>query len=251
MSRIADSYVGRHLLVLLIVIGTLVFMFSRAPFGQDQAYHNFADQRGFLGIPNFGDVASNLAFLLAGLFGLKVCFSKHVGKMHAAWVVSFFGVALVGVTSSYYHWNPTDDTLVWDRMSLTIGFMGLFVAILGEYISLRLRVLLIPAVVLGASSVLYWHWFNDLRLYYWVQGAPLLIIPVVLLLFPAKYSHRSLLFAGILLYGVAKLAELGDKVVFGLTQGMISGHTIKHLVAGAACSVIALSLDKRAEIVSE
>src|SRR5688572_21179675 len=122
----------RHLLILLIVIGSLVFMFMQVPFGQDQEYHNFADQRGFLGIPNFGDVASTLAFILAGLYGLKVCFSKQLGPMQSAWIVSFVGVTLVGLASSYYHWNPTDETLVPDRMTLTIGFMGLFVAVLGE-----------------------------------------------------------------------------------------------------------------------
>ncbi len=226
-------------------------MFMQAPFGQDQEYHNFADQRAFLGIPNFGDVASNLAFIIAGLYGLKVCFSKELGAMQGAWIASFIGVTLVGIASSYYHWAPTDETLVPDRITLTIGFMGLFAAVLGEYISSRLRVLLIPALLLGLASVLYWHWFDDLRLYYWVQGAPLLILPLVLLLYPAKYSHRWLLFAGIFLYGVAKLAELGDKVTLSLTQGVISGHTIKHLVAGVACFAFALSLDKRSEIIDQ
>jgi hypothetical protein len=235
-------------LILLIVLTSLTFVLLQTPFGQDQEYHNFADKRVFFGIPNFGDVASNLAFIIAGLYGLKVCFSKRLGDMQRAWVVTFAGITLVGIASSYYHWNPTDQTLVADRMSLTIGFTGLFVAVAGEYISPRLRVLLIPAVLIGLGSVLYWHWFGDLRFYYWVQGAPLLLLPLILLIYPAKYTHRSWLFAGVLLYGVAKLAELGDKVVFGLTQGIISGHTIKHLVAGLACFVIAFSLDKRSEI---
>ena len=133
------SLYWRHLVIVSIVAGSLAAIFSQAPFGQDQNYHNFADSRAFLGIPNFGDVASNLAFLIAGLWGLKVCFEKHLGSLHSAWIVMFAGIALVGVASSYYHWTPNDYTLVWDRMSLTVGFMGLFVGLLGEYIGKRFR----------------------------------------------------------------------------------------------------------------
>src|SRR5215471_1537110 len=36
------------------------------------SYSNFADQRQFLGIPNFMDVVSNLPFLIVGIWGLAV-----------------------------------------------------------------------------------------------------------------------------------------------------------------------------------
>ena len=117
--------------------------------------------------------------------------------------------------------------------------MGLFVAILGEYIDARLQVLLVPAVISGVASVLYWHFFDDLRLYYWVQAVPLLVLLLLMLLYPAKYSHQWLLLAAGFWYGSAKLAELGDKAVFAATQGVISGHTIKHLLAGIGSLFIA------------
>jgi len=126
--------------VLVFVLASFALALSRAPFGQDQSYHAFADSRSALGIPNFGDVASNLIFVIAGLAGLWVCFIKHPGKLRNSWIVMFAGIASVGVASAYYHWNPNDQTLVWDRATLTIGFMGLFVAILGEYIDARLVV---------------------------------------------------------------------------------------------------------------
>ena len=235
----------RHLVMVAIVAGSFIAMFSQPPFGQDQNYHNFADSRSLLGIPNFGDVASNLGFLIAGLVGLNVCFRKPLGALHSAWIVMFAGIALVGVASSYYHWTPNDYTLVWDRMSLTVGFMGLFVGLLGEYISERFRLFLVPAVLMGVFSVLYWNWFEDLRFYYWIQLVPLLTLPIVMMLYPAKYSHQWLFLAGAIWYGLAKLAELGDKVVFAATQGIISGHTIKHLFAAVGCVSILLALKKR------
>ncbi len=235
----------RYLLILLIVFGSLVITLLQTPFAQDQHYHNFADSRSFLGVPNFGDVASNLGFLIAGLAGLKVCFKRRLGNLQSAWLVMFAGIALVGVASSYYHWTPNDHTLVWDRMSLTVGFMGLFVGLLGEYISERFRYLLIPAVLMGVSSVLYWKMFQDLRFYYWIQAIPLIVLPFIMLVFRPRYSHQWLVLAGAILYGLAKLAELGDKSVFSLTQGAISGHTIKHTLAAVGCWSILLALENR------
>ena len=42
-------------------------------------------------------------------------------------------------------------------------------------------------------------------------------------------------------YALAKGLELGDHAVFALTQGLVSGHTLKHLAAAmAAWPVITL-----------
>jgi len=49
----------------------------------------------------------------------------------------FVGVFLTGIGSSYYHLYPDNRTLVWDRLPMTIAFMALFGAIVGEYISRR------------------------------------------------------------------------------------------------------------------
>lgn len=249
ITRLADrtffDIYWRHFLLVLIVFGSLAAMLSQGPIGQDQNYHNFADSRALLGIPNFGDVASNLLFFLVGILGVKVCLERPLGRMESAWFVMFAGIALVGIASSYYHWNPNDYTLVWDRMSLTMGFMGLFIAILGEYVSEKFRHLLIPAVLIGVLSVLYWNWFDDLRFYYWIQLVPLVTLPFVMLLYPARYSRQRLLLGGAIWYGLAKLTELGDKTIFTNLGGVVSGHTLKHLLAGVGCLSIAIMLQKR------
>ena len=50
---------------LIAVAGLLL---PRIP--QPQSYHVFADQRSFLGIPNFANVVSNIPFAVVGLWGL-------------------------------------------------------------------------------------------------------------------------------------------------------------------------------------
>jgi hypothetical protein len=248
-QSIAQSLLGihrRHLLMMLIVFGSLTIMLSLSPFGQNPQYHNFADRRAFFGIPNFLDVASNFAFLIVGIFGLAICLKNRSGSMRNAWIILFAGITLVSVGSAYYHLNPNNQTLVWDRLPMTIGFMGLFAALLGEYISEQLgRYILIPALLLGFSSVIYWHLFDDLRFYIWIQLIPLLTIPVIMILYRPTYSHQWLLLAGLGWYALAKVAELADGQIFILSQGLISGHTVKHLLSALGCLTIVLMLQRR------
>ena len=89
------------------------------PFPQDQTYDQFVDQRTIFGIPNFWNVVSNLPFLVVGAAGLW--------RFHrdAATVVFFLGVFFIGIGSSYYHWDPHDGTLFWDRLPMTVAFTAL------------------------------------------------------------------------------------------------------------------------------
>jgi len=236
----------RHAVLLVIVLGSLAWTLGLEPLAQDPAYRSFADRRAFLGIPNALDVLSNLPFLFVGVAGLRFCARAGLGTAGRAWAVMFAGVALVSAGSTYFHWSPSDDTLLWDRLPITISFMGLFAALAGEYVHERLGTLLLaPAVLLGCASVLYWRWVDDLRLYYWVQFVPLLAIPAVMVLFRSRYSHQWLLPVALAWYVLAKLAEAFDVALFRGTAEMVSGHTLKHLLAAAACYSILLMLRAR------
>jgi hypothetical protein len=246
---IAPSLVKDHwrdLLMAVVVFGSLAFMLAQTPFGQSPKYHHFADQRTFFGIANFIDVTSNLAFLIVGIAGLRICLRSHPDSTRNAWIVLFAGVTLVSVGSAYYHSEPTSETLVWDRLPMTIGFMGLFAALLGEYVSDRLGAyVLAPALLLGLASVAYWRWSDDLRFYYWIQLVPLLTIPVAMSLYRPKYSYRWLLLVALGWYALAKVAEANDSEIFVLSQGIISGHTIKHLLSALACLSIVLMIQRQ------
>jgi hypothetical protein len=65
ISRRAGSYL---LVALTIAVGIACVLAPRSP--QPLSYHHFADQRSWLGIPNFGDVVSNILFAVFGVAGL-------------------------------------------------------------------------------------------------------------------------------------------------------------------------------------
>ena len=198
------------------------------------------------GVPNFYDVVSNIPFLIVGALGLYTCMRAELGAAQWAWLVLFIGVTFVSVGSAYYHWNPNNGSLVWDRLPMTVGFMGLFVALVCEYTNPRIvRMLLIPAVVFGAATILYWHLYNDLRFYAWVQFMPVGVVSLLLLLYEPRFTHRRLLVVALSLYVLAKIAEEFDVAIFSLLNEAVSGHTIKHLFAAACCYSLVAFLKKR------
>ncbi len=230
-----------------------------------QDYHNFADRRAFLGIPNFADVASNLPFLFFGLWGLLVTLRARRGSSQPgsgafqqaseswAYAVFFLGVTLAFFGSSYYHWAPSSGALLWDRLPMTLAFMGILAATIGDRIGPRAAAaLLFPLLALGVFSVYYWHITDargvpDLRLYGVVQFYPLLAIPLLFVLFPARYTHSGYLLAAGASYVVAKLFEVFDERVLLFTG--IGGHALKHVAAATAAFWVAIMLRRRAAVV--
>jgi len=233
--------------LVLLVLGPLVWLLvgHGAPIAQDRGYHVFADTRSCLGVANFANIASNLLFLLVGIAGVLDCWRRR-SRAWRSWLVFFAGVALVFFGSAYYHRNPNDDTLVWDRLPMTVAFMALFAALVSEHIESRLEVpLLTVALATGMFSVFWWQYSGDLRIYIWVQGAPLLAIPYMVAAFPGHYTLRRNLLYGVALYALAKIAELFDHEIYAATAGVISGHSLKHLLAAAAVFCVLLMLQRR------
>jgi hypothetical protein len=216
--------VHRRYAILGAVVAALIVATALVPrIPQDPAYHHFADTRSWSGIPNFLNVVSNLPFLFVGVLGLRA-------RPRELWEyrICFAGVLLTAFGSAWYHANPNDATLVWDRLPMAIGFMGLLSAIILERTGLKL---LVPLSLLGAGSVFYWQMTNDLRIYGLVQFGPALLIPALIFLFPPRYTHTSYLFRVVGWYTAAKFLEHWDKQIFAI-GGFVSGHTLKHL-AGA------------------
>ena len=226
--------------VVLVSIAGIIGMWMAKPIAQDCGYHQFADQRMILGIPNFWNVVSNLPFLIVGLMGLFSLLRsdriQFIVELKPAYVVFFAGVALVSLGSGYYHLWPGNETLVWDRLPMTIAFMALFAVIIAEFASLKVsRLALWPLVVFGIFSVFYWQFtesagHGDLRLYALVQFLPMLLIPLLLLLFIPRFTLTSGYWALLLAYVIAKVFEYYDEGIFE-ALGFISGHSLKHIVA--------------------
>lgn len=219
------------LLTSLVIFSFAGFYFVE-PITQNLEYHYFADTRKILGITNFFDVVSNLPFLFVGIAGLKCVFTAWNNKANWDWLILFLSILLATVASSYYHLNPNNVTLAWDRLPIAIGFMALFAIVLGDYVSPRLgQWLLLPMCLLGIFSVVYWHLVDDLRIYAWVQFFSSALMLVVISIYkPGTLQTRHLLFA-LVFYAFSKITEYLDMAIFMLTQEMISGHSIKHILA--------------------
>lgn len=231
----------------LVPLLYLFFLYGK-PIPQDPGYHVFADTRTCAGVPNFGNVASNVLFLVVGIAGMLRCRRDVALGARLSWTVFFAGVALVFFGSGYYHWAPNNDSLVWDRLPMTVAFMGLFAAVVAEHVSLKLeRPFLLAAVAVGVASVMLWKHTDDLRVYIWVQLAPLLVIPFLIVFFPGRYTYRHYLLYGVGFYALAKLAEYYDGEFFALTSRALSGHSLKHLLAAVAPLCIYFMLRRRVQ----
>ena len=213
------------------------FWLDRIP--QDPGYHEFADRNALFGIPNFWNVASNLPFLFVGMVGLAWRSRLQAQAQQNQYMIFCIGVALVGFGSAYYHWAPSTPTLVWDRLPMTVAFMALFSAVIQDRVSERLgRILLWPLVIAGVATIAWWYWSElagrgDLRPYAVVQFLPMLLIPLMLLLFSGRGLRDAWLWATLSAYVLAKVAEYFDAAMYGVS-GFLSGHSIKHLLAALA-----------------
>ena len=181
---------------------------------------------------------------MVGIVGLRLFCRNTSDKPTLAWGVFFLGVLMVGFGSTYYHLNPNNVTLVWDRLPMTLGFMGLFVALLSTWISLKLSILLVPMCILGIYSVYYWHITDDLRLYAWIQFFPLFFIVLAGILFRPSIPFVNYIYLGLICYVSSKLFEYFDGQIYILTTTIISGHTLKHFAAAYATYCIYLMLLK-------
>lgn len=241
-------------LMVTVSLAAMVLFFINEPLPQDPAYHLFADDRMWLNIPNTLDVVSNVFFLFVGIFGIyHVLIAKDlrlINEIKGMYTLLFIGVILVAIGSGYYHLAPTNASLVWDRLPMTIAFMSFFSIMLAEFISARLARFIFPVMLLsGVGSVIYWavseSWGEgDLRLYILVQFIPLLCIPVLLIFFKARFSHSYGYWGLFVAYSLAKIMEHFDSEVYELT-GIISGHSLKHIVSALGIYILLRAFNQR------
>ena len=233
-----SSHLYRSLAISAGVVALLaIALIWIPPIAQDQAYHVFADVREFYGVPNFWNVLSNTPFLVAALYGVWALFR---GAFCEEWERVAFGCVIAGtaavaIGSSYYHWRPNDQTLFWDRLPMTVVFMSIVATVVGERISMKAgKLLLFPMILAGAATVIYWRFSGDLRLYALVQFGSMLVLPVIFVLYPARYTGSGWMWWMGGLYVLAKILELMDHQIG--TVMATGGHPWKHLAAAGRSS---------------
>lgn len=228
-----------------------VALVVHGPIPQDPGYHAFADRRPCGGLVNAADVLSNLPFLAVGAAGFAALQrARRAPVPPPRWAMLGFalfslGIATTAIGSAVYHLDPTNSTLVYDRLPMSLGFAAYAALVLGERVDVRLaRAALGPAVALGVASVGLWaasldgRGGDDLRPYVFVQYFSILTVVALLILVPEPRSTRRPLLLATGTYVLAKVLEALDGPVLRATAGLVSGHTLKHLAAAAAAYLL-------------
>ena len=244
-----NKQIGYWLIALITLVAVTVLLIHGS-IPQSPLYHLFADDRTIWGIPHFFDVISNIPFILVGLLGLYdfliINKIKPAEENRRIYIVFFIGVVLVGVGSGYYHLAPSNASLAWDRIPMTIAIMALVSIVIGEFVSVRwARKLLLPLLAIGILSVIYWYWTEttgngDLRPYVLVQFLPMVVIPIILICFNSVASNSRGYWWLLSAYVIAKIFEHFDSNIF-ITFGVVSGHTLKHLSSAVGIYFLSIS----------
>jgi hypothetical protein len=227
---------------------------------QPTAYHDFADQRAYLGIGNFIDVASNGAFLVTGIAGLVIVrlrrahFERPVERV--PYLIFFLGVALTAAGSAWYHLAPDNERLFWDRLPMTIAFMSLIAAQLVERVGTRLGLaLLAPLLATGMASVVYWIatervGAGNVLPYVALQAYAMGVLLFLAAGYPSRYTRGSHIYGVFGVYLLAKGLEFFDHQVLAFGQ-LVSGHSLKHVAAAIAGLLVCRMLWLRSRAVAE
>jgi len=151
-------------------------------------YHDFADRRIALGLPNAADVISSAGFALVGLWGLARLWSaRREAALAAGWnglASSWSRSCLPPAARPSTIWRPDNTRLFWDRLPIALACGGLLAGVLPRAepsASGRLW-----AALMATAAVLSVSWWSttdsggqgDLRPYLFLQAAPLVLIPL-------------------------------------------------------------------------
>ncbi|MHC5226171.1 ceramidase domain-containing protein [Ignatzschineria sp. LJL83] len=223
-----------------VILFFIAFYWIFPSFPQPEDYHYFSGDQTIFGVSNFMNVASNIVYIIAGILGLYRCQKRTFYLPQYRWRFFFISLILVGIGSSYYHFNPSTYSLFWDRLPMGLGFAFLSANFLAERFPVcNDHTPLLLLLGFSVFSIVYWHFsemieMGDLRLYAITQFATIGLIGFCLLFRAQSFQMDFpywILFIG---YGIAKVCEMLDPAIFSLSQGFLGGHVIKHLISGIA-----------------
>lgn len=238
--------ISKRTCVLLLLAGAAIITLGELAYGpipQPQSYHNFADKRDWLGIENVANVISSAAFAFSGVWGLYLLFIDRRLQFNDPrekwpWVGVSIGLILTALGSGYYHLDPDNNRLVWDRLPMTLVFMSYVSALICERVGIRSGLWLWPALILvGFLSVIMWHLselkgMSDLRFYLGVQEFAI-YSTFIMLFTESPYNRNGDLAIVLLFYGLARVFEIYDQEIYVFSGRLVSGHTLKHFSAAA------------------
>jgi hypothetical protein len=228
--------------VLFAAVLTATAIAIALPVTRTVAFHHYADQRSWLGIPNAGDVVSNLPFLIAGAwFVLRAdtAFAK----------LACLVVAAIGIGSAAYHVAPSDLTLAFDWGPIAVALMLVTAAVIDDRLGASAgRIALVAGVVVAIGSVVIWIGGGgtsggNVTPYGAVQALGIALPALLALVAPGRIPTRPLLL-GALWFAFARLCAANDRQLLDAVG--VSGHSLKHIAAAIAAAFGLGALTSRA-----
>jgi hypothetical protein len=237
---LAKHRLFREWKLLAIVLGLLIAVIAAWPYlppSDPPTYFAFADNRMLWGIPNAGDVLSNLGSLWAGMVGAFLLLRSRGSYTPLFFITATLIIAaiLTSFGSAYFHWDPSPETLLWDRLPMTIKFSGIAAMILADRVHPKLGLLaLIAAIPIGLFTVtgFAFNWIT-LKPYIALQFGSLMLVALMMIVQPKGRIKNKSLWAALGFYAAAKIFEVYDVSIYQWS-GFVSGHTLKHIFAAIA-----------------
>jgi hypothetical protein len=198
--------------------------------------HPFVDARSWLNIPNTLDVVSNVPFLILGIWGVAVLQCRVVTKPLKLGATLFFaGLVFTAFGSGFYHWQPNDWSLAIARTGMAVAFAGLLSLAWSE----RTSLMLIPhwtcaCLIVAVASAWMPHASQNIWPWVLLQFGGIMIVCGCALLPKQNRGIGISLFLVVIFYALAKVCEAADAALFAWTQGAVSGHSLKHVLASFA-----------------
>jgi hypothetical protein len=214
------------------------------------SFHRYADARAFFGIPNAGDVLSNLPFVIIGIAGLLAA-RRVVGVSRGLVALFFAGILGIGLGSGAYHAYPIDATLAFDWLPIVLALAWLSALLLADRVDPFAGKVAAVVLPLAAFASVAWWWGGggtsaggDMRWYAFLQLLFVVLVPVILFLYPKGRLERGPLLLGVACFVAARLVHSADETVLEMTG--VSGHTLKHLVAAMAAYFVLVAVRRAA-----
>lgn len=232
--------------LLAVVLALLLLAIIGPSVTQSAHHHDFADRRVWGGVPFAMDVLSNLPFALWGALGLGCVLSffnpgssKPASKPAQAQLglaaLFFAGLLVTAAASSWYHWLPNDSGLAFDRLGMTVAFAGLLGLAAAGRVSSRAGLSLAGAVlVLGPLSIQVWATTGNVLPWALLQFGGMAMVLWFAIIKPLPGALAVRWGVVITIYALAKLFELADHQIYEMTSHLVSGHSLKHVVASFA-----------------
>ena len=152
---------------------------------------------------------------------------------------------LTAFGSAWYHAAPSDATLVWDRLPIAAAFAGLVAATIADRQRAWARPLTVGLGSVAVATVLLWAVTGNLLPYVMMQ---LVFVAVALLttaLVRSRWTHARAVYLAAATYGLAVVCERYDRPFAEVLNGIVSGHTLKHLLAATALLLIFMMIARR------